>query len=293
MAFVMHRYGIFRLDGTAFGLGDQHNTRAGWLPVPGSVHYDDGQDDAFDTYIVPMDDHREDWARLLGEDALRGGRGGDPARLTHSGGTVHPDWPHVQMGGAFTWSEPVTPEVDAIAQEVLAKAEADHAEERTGLDVDRGLPLHPDCGLRLHSGEFHLGYDGSVRVTTHCEVLHPSGKGTGHRESYTHRLAPRAWHTLPFPDMVHAAYVAHHCFKGLQPPEQGDIPLHPRGFPAEGLAAPRDDQDAELHSRIRAAIVIAKERELTEQAHVTAPITIPETHHPLRSDDGHNEDPGA
>jgi hypothetical protein len=122
--------------------------------------------------------------------------------------------------------------------------------------------FHPDAKLRFHSAEIHLGYDGSIRLSTNAEVLAPDGTSTEMRHGHTHRIGPTHPHWRMLAEALRPAVKAHHEALGLaHTDEHLPIHLHPLGHPAFEQPPLEEPKEPALGA-VRAAIVQAKEAEL-------------------------------
>jgi hypothetical protein len=118
---VIHRTGLFRLDGTGFSCSTVMQPMGGpVIPPPaaayagaGPVAGGTGPNHTPNVYVVPLDDQPEHWLRLMGEARLVMPGVGDPSRARHSGGVRHPDHAHVRLGGSISWAGPPHPHVRA------------------------------------------------------------------------------------------------------------------------------------------------------------------------------------
>ena len=120
MQIHIHRFGVFRPDGTARLYGIHCWTGVAEKRPPPVLSTD--EEPAL--YVVSLDAELDHWHRLqaeawaMGHEDERVRAAAHVGHLRHSGGTPHPRFAHAQLGGTLTWARTPHPVVAARATEV-------------------------------------------------------------------------------------------------------------------------------------------------------------------------------
>ncbi len=86
--------------------------------------------------------------------------------------------------------------------------------------------LHPDVRLRHLHGQFWLAPDGSIMVSSVCEVIGVDGQKMDHNHGYTHRIPPHTREWVWLARIAHLTLQAHHDHLGLNHPDPEALPPH-------------------------------------------------------------------
>jgi len=235
--YTIHRYGLFRPDGTAIGPASRVVVGSADLDTPSqTIHGGHDRDGVPVACLhVPLDDRPDEWTRLAAEHHHADSGEGEPHGLTITGATPHPVHAHVLLGGDLTWGHDPAP---AIGERVAWLSGLDDdalMAHLCGPDAPPArLTYRPDVRLRLQTVTVHPRYDGSVVLASTGDVLAADGTPLGHGHTHTLRLPPNAWHGLTAHEALQVMAAAHHAALGLAAPDPSTpAVLHPHGYPSD------------------------------------------------------------
>lgn len=251
---IIHRYGVFRPDGTAVSASARVHIGSPVLHTPRQVGWGGHDLDGVwvDLLHVPMDDRPDDWARLWAEWHIYGDQEthhlahGRPRGLVHTGWAAHPEeaHAHVRLGGTLQWGHDPHPRIVEHAALMRGLTEAEALALHCGPPHVPVTPAyHPEVRTRPRTARLDLRYDGSVAIALDADLIGRDGAPLGHGHTHIHRLTPNAWHGLTAHALLAGAHGTQHARLGLDAPHVDALAmiLHPRGTPSDGTRgrAPR------------------------------------------------------